>query len=81
MNAYLKEIAVICNIGKTLTTHCARHTFASVAGNYAMPLKVIARILGHAKVKMTEHYTHLWESTVSEEMEKLGEKIGLDKGV
>lgn len=45
-----------------------------------MPLKVIARILGHAKVKMTEHYTHLWESTVAEEMEKLGEKIGLDKG-
>ena len=77
MNAYLKEIGTICNIGKTLTTHCARHTFASVAGNYGMPLKVIARILGHAKVKMTEHYTHLWESTVSEEMEKLGERIGL----
>lgn len=81
MNAYLKEIGTICNIGKNLTTHCARHTFASVAGNYGMPLKVIARILGHAKVKMTEHYTHLWESTVSEEMEKLGERIGLDKGI
>jgi hypothetical protein len=24
MNAYLKEIAVICNIDKTLTTHIAR---------------------------------------------------------
>jgi hypothetical protein len=25
MNAYLKEIAVICDIGKNLTTHVARH--------------------------------------------------------
>lgn len=28
MNAYLKEIADICNIPKNLTTHVARHTFA-----------------------------------------------------
>ena len=26
MNAYLKEIADVCGINKTLTTHCARHT-------------------------------------------------------
>ena len=25
MNAYLKEIATLCNIPKNLTTHCARH--------------------------------------------------------
>ena len=81
MNSYLTELADLCGIDKKLTTHCARHTFASVAGNYGMPLKVIARILGHAKVKMTEHYTHLWESTVSEEMEKLGEKIDLSASV
>ncbi len=29
MNAYLKEIATLCNIPKNLTTHCARHTFAT----------------------------------------------------
>lgn len=28
-NAYLKEIAVICNINKHLTSHIARHTFAT----------------------------------------------------
>jgi integrase len=29
MNSYLKEVADICGIDKNLTTHCARHTFAT----------------------------------------------------
>ena len=29
LNAYLKELADICGINKTLTTHMARHTFAT----------------------------------------------------
>ncbi len=29
MNSYLKEIACICNIDKTLTTHCGRHSVLS----------------------------------------------------
>ncbi|MDR1561973.1 MAG: site-specific integrase [Dysgonamonadaceae bacterium] len=30
MNEYLKEIAALCDINKRLTTHCGRHTFATV---------------------------------------------------
>ena len=29
MNAYLKEIAAVCNIDKELTFRIARHTFAT----------------------------------------------------
>jgi len=29
MNAYLKEVTDLCGITKNLTTHCARHTFAT----------------------------------------------------
>ena len=29
MNSYLKEIADICMIRKNLTTHCARHSYAT----------------------------------------------------
>lgn len=47
MNAYLKEIATLCNIPKNLTTHCARHTFATLAIEYGMPIDIIAKILGH----------------------------------
>ena len=46
MNAYLKEIADLCNIPKNLTTHTARHTFATLAIEYGMPIDVLAKILG-----------------------------------
>ena len=47
MNSYLKEIADLCNIPKNLTTHTARHTFATLAIEYGMPIDIIAKILGH----------------------------------
>jgi integrase len=36
-----------------LLMHCARHTFASLAIEYGMPIDVIAKILGHTNVNMT----------------------------
>ena len=76
MNAYLKEIAVICDIGKNLTTHCARHTFASLAIEYGMPIDVIAKILGHTNVKMTRHYAKFSEQLISREMMRFGAEVG-----
>ena len=72
MNAYLKELAVICNIDKTLTTHCARHTFACLAVEYGMPIDVLAKILGHTNTNMTRHYAKFSESLIGREMQKIG---------
>ena len=69
VNAYLKEIAAICNIDKTLTTHCARHTFACLAVEYGMPIDVLAKILGHSNTNMTRHYAKFSEQLI-------GRKIG-----
>ena len=73
MNAYLKEIATICNIDKTLTTHCARHTFACLAVEYGMPIDVLAKILGHSNTNMTRHYAKFSEQLIGREMQKIGE--------
>lgn len=73
MNAYLKEIATICNIDKTLTTHCARHTFACLAVEYGMPIDVLAKILGHSNINMTRHYAKFSEKLIGKEMIKLGQ--------
>ena len=73
MNAYLKEIAVICNIDKTLTTHCARHTFACLAVEYGMPIDVLAKILGHTNTNMTRHYAKFSEQLIGREMQKIGQ--------
>lgn len=73
MNAYLKEIATICNIDKTLTTHVARHTFACLAVEYGMPIDVLAKILGHSNTNMTRHYAKFSEQLIGREMQKIGQ--------
>lgn len=75
MNSYLKEISAICNIDKTLTTHCARHTFACLAVEYGMPIDVLAKILGHTNTNMTRHYAKFSEKLIGKEMMKIGNII------
>lgn len=75
MNAYLKEIADICNIPKNLTTHVARHTFACLAVEYGMPIDVLAKILGHSNTNMTRHYAKFSERLIGKEMQKMNEKM------
>ncbi|MBS4765796.1 tyrosine-type recombinase/integrase [Alistipes sp. kh20] len=73
VNAYLKELAGICNIDKTLTTHCARHAFACLAVEYGMPIDVLAKILEHSNTNMTRHYAKFSEQLIGREMQKIGE--------
>ena len=77
MNAYLKEIAVLCNIPKNLTTHCARHTFATLAIEYGMPIDIIAKILGHTNTNMTRHYARISEENISREMQRIGKALAV----
>jgi integrase len=76
MNAYLKEIADVCGITKTLTTHCARHTFATtvtLANNVS--IESVSKMLGHKSIKMTQHYAKVLEKTVVREMGELAGKL------
>lgn len=76
MNSYLKEIATICEIDKPLTTHVARHTFATMALSNDVPLKTVSIILGHTSVKMTEHYAKLTDKKLHSDMDMLRGKFG-----
>ncbi|RYY54143.1 MAG: hypothetical protein EOO09_15320 [Chitinophagaceae bacterium] len=59
-NGYLKEIADVCGIDKTLSFHTARHTFAtSVTLNNNVPIKTVSKMLGHSTLKQTQHYAKL----------------------
>ena len=76
MNAYLKEIADICGINKTLTTHCARHTFATtVALANGISLESTSKMLGHASLTMTKRYARILDSTIGQEMTQLAGKL------
>ena len=75
-NAYLKEIADVCGINKNLTTHLARHTFATtVTLSNGVSISTVSKMLGHRSLKTTQIYAKVLDSKIAEEMERLKEKI------
>jgi site-specific recombinase XerD len=78
MNAYLKEIADICEINKDLTFHIARHTFATtVTLSNGVPLETVSKMLGHTNLKTTQHYAKILDKKISEDMMILKSKFAL----
>ena len=59
MNSYLKEIADFCGIKKNLTTHVARHTFATMMLTLGADLYTVSKLLGHTSVRMTQVYAKI----------------------
>jgi site-specific recombinase XerD len=76
MNAYLKEIADVCEINKNLTFHLARHTFATtVTLTNGVPIESVSKMLGHKSLKTTQHYAKILDRKVSEDMQELKQKL------
>jgi integrase len=75
LNMYLKEIADVCGIKKEITTHMARHTFATtVTLNNDIPIESVSKMLGHSSINMTRIYARLLDKKVSQDMSKLYQK-------
>ena len=77
-NAYLKELAEICGINKHLTTHTARHTFATtVTLANGVPIETVSSMLGHNNIRTTQIYAKVLEKKVSEDMKLLRDKFSI----
>ena len=78
MNAYLKEIAAVCEIEKELTFHIARHTFATtVTLTNGVPIESVSKMLGHKNLRTTQHYAKVLDRKVSEDMKILKNKLSI----
>jgi len=72
MNAYLKEIADLCGIKKHLSTHTARHTFATtVTLANQISIEVVSKMLGHSSINMTKKYARVVDDLISRDMQKI----------
>ena len=76
-NEYLKVVAQSVGIDKTVSSHWARHTGATLLLNEGgMDLKIVAKILGHSSSKITEQvYAKLLDETVVDAMASFENKI------
>ncbi len=82
MNSYLDEIASKAEITKHLTTHIARHTFATMSLNNHVPIETVSKMLGHKDIATTQIYATMLDHTVSEDMGRMRDKFdGLDVNI
>ncbi len=79
MNAYLKEIGDICGINKNMSSHLARHTFATtVTLNNNVPIETVSKMLGHSSLDMTRTYARLLDKKVGNDMKHIEGKYDIE---
>ena len=76
----LKDIAKACGIQKLLTTHTARHTFATtVTLSNGVTVETVSALLGHSSIRTTQIYAKVVAKKISEDMRLLRHKLDSNK--
>lgn len=71
-NSYLHEIADLCEINKSLTSHVGRRTFATtIALANGLSLETISKLLGHTSTRITSQYAVVTDHKIGKDMELL----------
>ena len=68
----LKAISLRAGLSLPITTHTARHTFATlVTLEQGVPIETVSKMLGHSTVRMTERYAEVTPQKLFEEFDRL----------
>lgn len=70
LNKRLKEVLKLAGITKPITFHSARHTGITHLVK-KMPVPIVQRIAGHAKIQTTMQYLHLTNQDVEQALEQV----------
>ena len=69
-NRALKDLAAMAGIQKRVTSHVARHTFATWMLHEEVPIERVAKMLGHSNIRQTQRYAKVLAEDVYGEFEK-----------
>ena len=63
----------ICSLSLALPCifHMARHTYATTAMSFGVPIATIAKTMGHANMKMTQHYARVLPEKIIQDINVL----------
>ncbi len=68
LNKIIKDIIKACEIDKSISLHCARHTFATVGLTIGIRIEVLQKLLGHKNLKETQIYAKIVDEQKSDAM-------------
>ena len=69
-NRALKDLAAMAGIQKRVTSHVARHTFATWMLHEEVPIERVAKMLGHSNIRQTQRYAKVLAEDVYAEFER-----------
>jgi integrase len=76
MNVSLKVLSDLVGLKINLSTHTARHTFATtVTLENDVPIETISKMLGHNNIKTTQIYAKVLNTKIEKDMDKLAKKF------
>jgi hypothetical protein len=67
-NILLKKVAQLCGIDKKVSSHLARHTFATLTLTKGVSIESVSKMLGHTNISTTQIYARVTDKKVSHEM-------------
>jgi len=75
MNEYLKEIANLSGINKRLSTHCGRHSFATIMLTKGVSIESVSKMLGHTNITTTQIYAKILNQKIRAEVNKVRDEF------
>ena len=78
-NAYLKEVGAFCGLEKILSSHMARHSFATtVTLENGVSIESVSKMLGHSKLSQTQQYAKVTEIKIEKDTRELFNRLNED---
>lgn len=71
----LKKVMEACGIEKSISFHCGRHSFATLALSKGMPIESVSRVLGHTNIVTTQIYAKITSQKLNNDLTMLGDKL------
>jgi len=74
-NVLLKAMGEMLGLTKNLTSHMARHTFATMMLKHGAKIENVSAMLGHTNVKQTQRYAKVMAESVHNDFKKVAELL------
>lgn len=70
-----KRMIKECGINKSISFHCSRHCFATLALSKGMPIGSVSRVLGHTHIITTQLYAKITIQKIDDDLTRFGNKL------